>query len=158
MKKTALLTAAGLIMCCILSIATTRAMPNRDSVALNASNATAVFNQKKPHDVAMDFASPVLRDNVITYDNNDLHGTTLARNGRAIEEHPGADSRRRPVRREDRDGAVYVDDNNNGNDDDFDNNNNGNGGDDDDIVDNNNNGNGSGENDNYFVDEKDEIL
>jgi hypothetical protein len=85
MEKTILFIAAGIIAFCIAPIATTQAMPRvLESQSSIASKPTsAILPVLESCDVVTGLGNPTLKDNLVSYDMLELHGTTIARGGRS---------------------------------------------------------------------------
>jgi len=82
MKKIMMFTTAGIMLFCIVSIATTQALPHRtpgkDSVAPDSFNAASVLKQIELRNLATELSNPLLKDNIVTYDMQELRGIKIA--------------------------------------------------------------------------------
>jgi hypothetical protein len=86
MKKTILFIAAGIIVFCIVPIATTQAMPRKvegeGNIISNPPNAfLSILNQKELRTIDAGQSIPLLKDNILSYGMQELRGTTIARGG-----------------------------------------------------------------------------
>jgi len=115
MKKIMLLTAAGIIMFCLVAIATTQAMPQRiqgdNSFASN--DILYVLNQKNLRNMDMELNNLVRKDNVPACDMTVLHGKTIPNDGILIatRAHVHTDQQQHLKKKDEPD--AYVDDDNN---------------------------------------------
>lgn len=85
MGKTILFIATILLVFCIVPLSTTQAMPQqahgKDNVASSLPNAALhASNQKDLRDIDMELNNPVRKENVLTYDIQELRTITIARN------------------------------------------------------------------------------
>ena len=126
MKNVTIFIAAGIIIFCIVPIATTQAMQRRmqrdNSFALN--DLSYVLNQKELHGLFAELGSPAFKDTILTYDLQEPRELTIAQADKA-ETKPSTDNKnpyvkRRGHGRSKMGDAVAVEDNNSKNEDDGD--------------------------------------
>jgi hypothetical protein len=83
MKKVLLFIASGITVFCLFPIATTQAMPreaeSKSSIASNPTNSIVLVLE--PCTVITELGNPALNDNILSYDMQELRGTTIARGG-----------------------------------------------------------------------------
>jgi hypothetical protein len=114
MKKIMLFTAAGIIMFCLVAIATTQAMPRRiqEDNSFASNDILYVLNQKNLRNMDMELNNPVRKDNVLTYDTKVLHGKTIPNDGILIATRAHVHTDQQQHLKKDDEPDAYVDDDN----------------------------------------------
>lgn len=83
MKKIVMFAVSSIILFCIVPIATIQAMPHQLQENENITTAQLNDSQKNLRGMLIELTNPVLKENVLIYDNSGLSKTTLAQGGKS---------------------------------------------------------------------------